>query len=256
MAQIYYDALGRKGALAFVALLFIVQYFMGLSICVTASRQLWAFSRDGGAALLTLHPPNSCIEPMTCLANKGRTPQSARFGHIPLRATWACVLVASVFGLLCLVAPAAASALFSLCIAGDSLAWCVPILARVVWGQARFAPGPFYTGKRWSAPIAWAAAAFLAFAIVLAMFPLDGPRPAPADMNYCVVVNAAVWGGATLYYFLDARKWFKGPGGMREEQGGEGEGVGSLLTDNTEETVVKGVGDVQRDEGPSVGKRG
>lgn len=47
MAQIYYDALGRKGALAFVALLFIVQYFMGLSICVTASRQLWAFSRDG-----------------------------------------------------------------------------------------------------------------------------------------------------------------------------------------------------------------
>lgn len=193
---------------------------------------------------------------MTCLANKRRTPQSARFGHIPLRATWACVLVASVFGLLCLVAPAAASALFSLCIAGDSLAWCVPILARVVWGQARFAPGPFYTGKRWSTPIAWAAAAFLAFAIVLAMFPLDGPRPAPADMNYCVVVNAAVWGGATLYYFLDARKWFKGPGGMREEQGGEGEGVGSLLTDNTEETVVKRVGDVQRDEGPGVGKRG
>lgn len=30
-------------------------------------------------------------------------------------------------------------------------------------------------------------------------------------MNYTVVINSSVWGGALLYYFLDARKWFKGP---------------------------------------------
>lgn len=30
-------------------------------------------------------------------------------------------------------------------------------------------------------------------------------------MNYTVVINCPVWGGALLYYFLDARKWFKGP---------------------------------------------
>ena len=30
-------------------------------------------------------------------------------------------------------------------------------------------------------------------------------------MNYTVVINGAVWGGALAYYFIDARKWFTGP---------------------------------------------
>jgi amino acid transporter len=47
MAQIYYDALGKQGALGFMSFLFIVQFFMGLSITVASSRQMWAFSRDG-----------------------------------------------------------------------------------------------------------------------------------------------------------------------------------------------------------------
>lgn len=47
MAQIYYDALGKQGAMGFIAFLFIVQYLMGYSITIAASRQMWAFSRDG-----------------------------------------------------------------------------------------------------------------------------------------------------------------------------------------------------------------
>lgn len=30
-------------------------------------------------------------------------------------------------------------------------------------------------------------------------------------MNYTVVINSAVWGGALAYYYIDARKWFTGP---------------------------------------------
>ena len=30
-------------------------------------------------------------------------------------------------------------------------------------------------------------------------------------MNYTVVINMAVWGGALAYYYIDARKWFTGP---------------------------------------------
>ena len=30
-------------------------------------------------------------------------------------------------------------------------------------------------------------------------------------MNYTVVINCAVWGGALAYYYIDARKWFTGP---------------------------------------------
>lgn len=30
------------------------------------------------------------------------------------------------------------------------------------------------------------------------------------SMNYTVVINSAVWGGALAYYYIDARKWFTG----------------------------------------------
>jgi amino acid transporter len=194
MAQIYYDAIGKHGTLGLMSLLFIVQFVMGLSILVAASRQTWAFSRDGAL------PFSSFFRPI-----------SKRMGYIPLRTVWGCVFLAAVLGLLCLIAPAAAAALFSLAVAGNNLAWGLPIFCRVVWGQNKFVPGPFYTGDRFSKPIAWVAIIFLIFGIILAMFPDGGPNPTPQSMNYTVVINMAVWGGAMLYYFIDARKWFTGP---------------------------------------------
>ena len=101
-----------------------VQFLMGLSILVAASRQSWAFSRDGAL------PFSGFFRPI-----------SQRFGYIPLRTVWGCVLLAAVLGLLSLIAPAAAQALFSLAVAGNNLAWGVPIMARVVWGQKKFKPG-------------------------------------------------------------------------------------------------------------------
>ncbi|KAK3936228.1 gaba permease [Diplogelasinospora grovesii] len=218
MAQIYYDAVGKSGAIGFMTLVFIVQYLMGLSIVVAASRQMWAFSRDGAL------PFSSFFRPI-----------SKTFGFIPLRTVWGCVLVALVLGLLCLIAPAAASALFSLAVAANNLAWMVPILSRVVWGQHKFTPAAFYTG-RFSTPIAWFAIAFLVFGISLAMFPVGGPNPAPDVMNYTVVVNMTVWGGATVYYFLSARKWFTGPKTTLEEVEGV---VQHQLTDEQRRELVQ-----------------
>lgn len=51
----------------------------------------------------------------------------------------------------------------------------------------------------------------MVFSTMLAMFPDGGPDPTAQTMNYTVVINIAVWGGCTLYYFIDARKWFTGP---------------------------------------------
>lgn len=193
MAQIYYDAIGKKGALALMSLLFIVQFLMGLSILVAASRQSWAFSRDGAL------PFSSFFRPI-----------SRSLGYIPFRTIWGCVFLALVLGLLCLIAPAAAAALFSLAVAGNNLAWGIPIFCRLVWGEAKFKPGPFYTGSM-SKPLGWTAIIFLTFGIVLSMMPVGGPNPTPQSMNYTVVINCAVWGGSLLYYFVDARKWFTGP---------------------------------------------
>ncbi|KAI9842676.1 MAG: GABA-specific high-affinity permease [Sclerophora amabilis] len=194
MAQIYYDALGKNATIGLMTLVFIVQFTMGLSIVVAASRQSWAFSRDGAL------PFSSFFRPI-----------SKTFGFIPLRTIWGCVGLALVLGLLTLIAPAAASALFSLAIAGNNVAWGTPIFCRVMWGQAKFKPGPFYTGKRLSTPIAWIAVVYLVFATILTMFPSTGPDPPLDEMNYAVVINGAVWVGALLYYYIDARKWFKGP---------------------------------------------
>ncbi|KAK3072976.1 GABA-specific high-affinity permease [Teratosphaeriaceae sp. CCFEE 6253] len=193
MAQIYYDAIGKRGALALMTILFIVQFMMGLSILIAASRQSWAFSRDGAL------PFSSFFRVI-----------SIKLGHIPFRAVWGCVGLGAVLGLLSLIAPAAAQALFSLAVAAQNVAWGTPILCRLVWGQKKFKPGPVYTG-RFSVPLGWTAIVFLCFGILLSMFPVGGPNPTAADMNYTVVINMAVWGGALGYYFLDARKWFQGP---------------------------------------------
>ncbi|KAF2194487.1 gaba permease [Zopfia rhizophila CBS 207.26] len=193
MAQIYFDAVGKKGALGLMSLLFIVQFLMGLSIVVAASRQAWAFSRDGALPFSTFFRRISI-----------------RLGYIPFRAVWGCVFLALVLGLLCLIDPAAATALFSLAVAGNNVAWGVPIFCRLVWGNKKFKPGPFYTGKL-SKPLGWMAIIFLIFGILLAMMPAGGPNPIAASMNYTVVVNCAVWGGSLLYYYIDARKWFIGP---------------------------------------------
>jgi amino acid transporter len=89
---------------------------------------------------------------------------------------WGVVAAAVIIGLLSLINAAAANALFSLAVAGNDLAWMMPILCRLVWGQERFHPGVFYTG-RFSKPIAVTAIVYLGFAIVLCMFPTLGPGP-------------------------------------------------------------------------------
>lgn len=137
--------------------------------------------------------------------------------------------------------------------AGNNLAWGIPIFARVVWGRKKFTPGPFYTVK-FSVPIASAAVVFVIFGIVLAMFPSLGPNPAPEEMNYTVVVNMAVWGGATVYYFVNARKWFTGP----KTTLGEVEGVAShdLTEEQRKELVSDGLIHVDPDRAGSSEKTG
>lgn len=92
-------------------------------------------------------------------------------------------MVSILLGLLCLINDAASSALFSLSVAGNDLAWMFPILARLIWGQNKFRPGEFYTG-RFSKIIAWTSVAWLCFVIVLSMFPTTGPNPSREYLSF------------------------------------------------------------------------
>jgi amino acid transporter len=159
MAQIYYDALGREGALAFMAVLCFIQFLIGLGLTVAASRQAWAFSRDGAL------PFSGFFRHV-----------SKRIQYQPVRMIGGIVVVSIILGLLCLIDSAAANALFSLFVASNYLSWGTPIFCRLVWGQSRFQPGEFYTG-RFSKPIATVAVVYLLFGVVLSMFPTEGPSP-------------------------------------------------------------------------------
>ncbi|CAG7972791.1 unnamed protein product [Penicillium olsonii] len=196
MTQIYYDALGKNGALGFMAVVMIVQFFMGLSIVLAASRQSWAFSRDGAL------PFSSFFRKVS---------QHVLMRYQPVRMVCGVAIVAVVIGLLSLIDNTAANALFSLAVAANDLSWLTPILARLVWGGERFVPGEFYTGKYLSKPIGWIAVIYMSFVIVLSMIPTEGPNPSPDTMNYTVVINGSLWVGSLLYYYAYARKTFKGP---------------------------------------------
>ncbi|CAG8895581.1 unnamed protein product [Penicillium egyptiacum] len=215
MTQIYYDALGKNGAIGFMVVVMIVQFFMGLSIVLAASRQSWAFSRDGAL-------------PLSSFFRKVSQRKFTRYQ--PVRMVCGIVVASVLIGLLCLIDEAAASALFSLAVAGNDLAWLTPILARLLWGGDRFIPGEFYTGKYLSKPIGWVAVIYMMFVIVLSMIPTEGPNPSrefalyytiPCDfadwvfeaqtMNYTVVINGSLWLGALIYYYVHARKTYKGP---------------------------------------------
>ncbi|ODQ67770.1 amino acid transporter [Nadsonia fulvescens var. elongata DSM 6958] len=193
MAQIYYDALGKKWTIAMMVMLLSIQWFMGLSIIVASSRQTWAFSRDGAL-------PFSRLLKVV----------NYKLG-VPVRAVCFNAICGVILGCLCLIDTTAANALFSLASASNSLAWLLPIAMKLLFGQKSFEPGPFYMGPIFTKVIPGFACVYLCFVIVLLMFPIEGPSVTPQNMNYTVVINSAVWLGALLYYFFDARKWFEGP---------------------------------------------
>lgn len=95
MAQVIFDALGKKWAIAFMVLIAIAQFMMGASILTAISRQIWAFARDNGL-------------PFSFWIKKVNTKLS-----VPINAVWFGGILAIIMGLLCLIGPTGANALFS-----------------------------------------------------------------------------------------------------------------------------------------------
>ncbi|KAL2832530.1 hypothetical protein BDW59DRAFT_169382 [Aspergillus cavernicola] len=198
MAQIYYDALGKPGALGFMAVLILIQFLIGLSLITAASRQTWAFARDSAL------PFSSTLRRITT------TTTTPLIQHQPTNAILFLTAICLIFGLLALINNVAANALFSLFVASNYLAWGIPILCRLIWGRTRFRPGEFYTGDAVSRGVAGVAVAWLGFGLVLSMFPAVR-GPGASDMNYTIVINGFVWISCMVYYWVYARKFFTGP---------------------------------------------
>ncbi|KAJ3506420.1 hypothetical protein NLJ89_g6880 [Agrocybe chaxingu] len=193
MAQIFFNSFGEKPTLAIWAFVVIVQYMMGSSMLLAASRQTFAFSRDGGTVDLsffkTMHG----------------------FTGTPVNTVWFDAILSIALGFLVFAGDQAINAVFALSVVGLYYAYAVPIAARFL-GKNDFKPGPFSLGVM-SLPVGIVAIVFMFFMSVVFLFP-ETPQPRVQDMNYTVVVFGGVMILSLVWYYFPKYGgvyWFTGP---------------------------------------------
>ncbi|EGW34079.1 uncharacterized protein SPAPADRAFT_148468 [Spathaspora passalidarum NRRL Y-27907] len=206
MAQIIYDALGKKWAVAFMAMIAVGQYMMSVSILIALSRQIWSFARDNGLPIV--YNFIKVINPKI---------------QVPVRATIFAGCLSLVLGLLVLInGTAGANALFSLAVACNLLAWGTPVfLVLLPLGRKRFVSGPFYFGKIISRIINCVTSCWVVFVIVLAMFP-DSRDVDKDSMNYTVVINCGMWILSLIYFYVWGYRTYTGPVSNLDDEYSEG----------------------------------
>ncbi|KAF9025547.1 hypothetical protein BDZ89DRAFT_1068181 [Hymenopellis radicata] len=193
MSSILFHAFGQKGMLIFWTFI-IITFYAGLAdLMMAASRQTFAFSRDGAL-------------PMSRVFYRLN-----KHTGTPVNCTVACASGASLLGLLMFASPAAINAVFTIPVICQYVTFTIPIMARFLAGK-EFVPGPFSLGT-WGRPVAFVASSFMSFMAVVLFFPLE-PHPLVDEMNYGVVVFMGVVTLSMAYYFFPVyggRYWFTGP---------------------------------------------
>ncbi|QFZ28776.1 putative GABA-specific permease [Clavispora lusitaniae] len=186
--------MGKKWAIAFMALICAAQYMMGASILIALSRQVFSFARDEGLPFVYNYV--KVINPKIM---------------VPLRATLFSGILSCILALLILINSTAANALFSLAVAGNLLAWGVPMLLVILPTKAakRFVPGPFYS-KTFFYPVNIISCLWVAYVIVMSMFP-DSKTVTKDTMNYTCVINGGVWLLSLVYFFVYGYRHYHGP---------------------------------------------
>ncbi|MDC6274631.1 hypothetical protein CAS74_005036 [Pichia kudriavzevii] len=192
MAQVIYDSLGNKWAIAFMSLMAVCQWLMGASLVTASSRQIWAFARDNGLPFAEIFK----------VVNKQM--------KVPLRAVGLAGLISLAIGCLCLAGSTAAGALFALMVCGNYLAWCTPIFLKLVFGKDKFKPGSFYLGKVLSTINGWIACAWGVFITIVACFP-SSKHVDKTTMNYASVISGGVWILSIIFFFTYKYKHYHGP---------------------------------------------
>ncbi|KAI6106449.1 amino acid/polyamine transporter I [Pisolithus croceorrhizus] len=193
MAQIFFNSFGEKATLVLWSFVVIAQYMMGSSMLLAASRQTFAFARDGALPLSSiLYRINS-------------------FTGTPVNTVWFVVVMAALLGLLAFAGAGAIDAIFTMSITALYVAYAIPIFARFAFDN-NFKPGPFNLGF-FSLPIGIIATAFMAFMIIVFSFPTT-PTTDAANMNYAIVVLGGVLLLSLAWYYCPVYggvHWFTGP---------------------------------------------
>ncbi|KAF5381938.1 hypothetical protein D9757_007583 [Collybiopsis confluens] len=214
MAAIFNNSFGHRGTLALWSFVVLVQYMMGSSILLAASRQAFAFSRDSAL------PFSYWLYRMN------------RYTKTPVNTVIFIAFFALLLGLLVFAGAEAINAVFSLSVTALYIAYAVPISARWL-GNNKFKPGPFNLGVM-SLPISITAVSFLLFLIIVFFFPAT-PRTDVAGMNYTVVVLGGVLVLSLVWYYFPKYggvHWFTGPIANIDKMGLEVQGLELEVDEN------------------------
>ncbi|WP_194892070.1 amino acid permease [Catenulispora pinisilvae] len=170
-AAIFNDALGSSWAQALLAVVIIAQLCCGLAATGSASRMVFAFSRNGSM-------PGSGLWRRT---NRHK---------VPVNAVWLAIIAAFVLALPSLWNPTAYNAVVAINIIGITPAYAIPIWLRVRAGSS-FTPGEWSLG-RFGRPIGIAAVSWVAIETVLFCLPQSQPMWSWTHFNYAPVALIAV----------------------------------------------------------------
>jgi amino acid transporter len=197
--QVYLDALGTTTAKVMLFITVGAQLFCGMSSITSASRMMYAFSRDRAT------PGHRLWRQL----NRERVPYMAAIAIAVL--AFLCAFPA-YFGTNGAVAYAAVTSIATI---GLYLAYGIPILLRLRHGDA-WETGEWNLG-RWYRPIGTIACIWIVFIAILFILPLS-PAGTPGNAHFTWLsfnyAPVAVLGTLLLvggWWLLSARRWFTGP---------------------------------------------
>jgi len=193
--QLFVDAVTGAGGKLLVILATVAMFFCGLASVTANSRMIYAFSRDGaipGHKLWhRLHPTS----------------------RTPVNAVWLAVGAAFILGLPSLYQRGGYSVAFfaivSIGTVGLYVAYVIPVFLRLIAGDS-FVVGPWNLG-RWSKPIGWIAVVWVVIITLLFFAPAFYPWNTAANFNWAGPLFIAFMGIVTIWWFVSAKHWFKGP---------------------------------------------
>ncbi|HEX5405662.1 MAG TPA: amino acid permease [Pseudonocardiaceae bacterium] len=189
-AQIFIDAVGATTGRFLLLIAVVAQLFCGMASVTANSRMIYAFARDGA------------------LPGSGFWHRINKRTRTPTNSVWLAVVGALILTLPSLWNSTAYAAVTSIAAVGLYVAYVIPVFLRVLKGD-RFEKGPWHLG-RWGKPIGVVATAWVVFIFILFMLPTGSPIKV-SNFNYTPVAFLVVLGGAAIWWFVSARKWFTGP---------------------------------------------
>jgi amino acid transporter len=198
--QVWLDSLGDTTAKILLFITVVAQFFCGMSSITSASRMLYAFSRDRAT------PGHQLWRRL----NRERVPYMAA---IAIAVLAFCAAFPAYFGKNGIVAYVAVT---SIAVIGLYIAYAIPIYLRLRAGDS-WEPGEWNLG-RWYKLIGWTAVIWIGFISILFILPTN-PAGVPwhtDTFDWTLFNYAPIAVGGTillvgLWWMLSARKWFKGP---------------------------------------------